>query len=185
VKNNYRKEKKLTESIGKKLGSWLVLAVSKDGKGLLCRCDCGIEKELHRNILYTPRNCQACYLRKQFGSNHRHWKGLKYIPASYWRNLSTSNRLRKKNIEFNLTIEEAEAKFIEQEYKCALSGMPISFLDKTASLDRIDSSKNYCIDNIQWVHKTVNKMKTDLDQEEFLYFCKQIGNYGKGENRKE
>ena len=46
----------------------------------------------------------------------------------------------------------------------------------TASLDRIDSSKGYTIDNIQWLHKDINKMKWDFSQEKFLELCKKIVN---------
>lgn len=33
---------------------------------------------------------------------------------------------------------------------------------QTASLDRIDSSKGYTIDNVWWIHKQLNWMKWDL-----------------------
>lgn len=44
----------------------------------------------------------------------------------------------------------------------------------TASIDRIDSSKGYTKDNIQWVHKNVNIMKMDQTMDQFLYICKKI-----------
>lgn len=44
----------------------------------------------------------------------------------------------------------------------------------TASLDRIDSTKGYTLDNIQWVHKHINVMKMDLDQEYFIKLCKLV-----------
>ena len=47
----------------------------------------------------------------------------------------------------------------------------------TASLDRIDSKKGYTIDNIQWVHKDVNKMKMDLQEEDFFRIVKEIYEY--------
>jgi hypothetical protein len=46
----------------------------------------------------------------------------------------------------------------------------------TASLDRIDSSKSYNKNNIQWVHKDVNKMKWAFNQNHFIKFCKLIAN---------
>ena len=57
--------------------------------------------------------------------------------------------------------------------------MPISFPTKstgirTASLDRIDSSKGYVPGNIQWVHKDVNWMKGSFTQEYFVNICKKI-----------
>ena len=44
----------------------------------------------------------------------------------------------------------------------------------TASLDRKDSSLGYTLDNIQWVHRTVNKIKLDLQQDEFVEWCKRV-----------
>lgn len=41
----------------------------------------------------------------------------------------------------------------------------------TASLDRIDSSGDYAEGNVQFVHKTINKMKWDLTDMEFRNFC--------------
>ena len=49
----------------------------------------------------------------------------------------------------------------------------------TASLDRIDSTKGYTKNNIQWVHKTINKMKNVLHDEEFIQWCNLIANYNK------
>ena len=42
------------------------------------------------------------------------------------------------------------------------------------SLDRIDSKKGYVKGNVQWVHKTVNRLKMDLSEEELMYWCNLI-----------
>jgi hypothetical protein len=44
----------------------------------------------------------------------------------------------------------------------------------TASLDRIDSSKGYSKDNVQWVHKRLNAVKQNLTPEEFLFWCIKV-----------
>lgn len=49
--------------------------------------------------------------------------------------------------------------------------------DGAASLDRIDSKKDYTIDNVQWVHKDLNYMKQDFTEEEFINYCKLVVNY--------
>ena len=46
----------------------------------------------------------------------------------------------------------------------------------TASLDRIDSSKGYTKSNIQWVHKDINKMKSDFSMLRFLELCYAVLN---------
>jgi uncharacterized membrane-anchored protein len=67
--------------------------------------------------------------------------------------------------------------FKKQNKKCALSGLDLTLdynLENTASLDRIDSNEGYIKDNVQWIHKKINKMKMELDQQEFISFCKLI-----------
>ena len=61
---------------------------------------------------------------------------------------------------WNISIEDAGDVLKEQNYKCALSGIPIlangDFDKITASLDRIDNSIGYEKNNIQWVNKNIN-----------------------------
>ena len=72
--------------------------------------------------------------------------------------------------------------FLQQNRKCAISGLDIHFpkiyntnnYTYTASLDRIDSSKGYTKTNVQWVHKKINQIKMDMNQTEFIELCKQV-----------
>ena len=97
------------------------------------------------------------------------------------------HKAKIRDIKFEITLAQAWDKFCEQDKKCALTGLPLTFArnydnaitQQSASLDRINSAGDYTLDNIQWVHKTVNMMKRDLDQQEFLYFCKLLIENGK------
>ncbi len=62
---------------------------------------------------------------------------------------------------------------------CALTDLPLNFhtKHKNASLDRIDNTKGYTIDNIQWVHKDINWMKGTFTQDQFIELCGSVGNY--------
>lgn len=68
--------------------------------------------------------------------------------------------------------------YLKQNNKCALSGMSIGWsktgLTATASIDRIDSSEGYLMENVQLVHKDVNFMKQQFDQTYFIEMCKAI-----------
>jgi len=86
-------------------------------------------------------------------------------------------------LESNVTIEFIWELFLNQNRKCALSGVEIGFKksvkrekkrDETASLDRIDSLKAYTEDNVQWVHKDINKMKWDFPVNRFLELTKLV-----------
>jgi hypothetical protein len=46
--------------------------------------------------------------------------------------------------------------------------------EHTASLDRIDSSSGYTVNNIQWVHKMVNGLKGFLSNDEFIFWCQKV-----------
>lgn len=105
------------------------------------------------------------------------WKGLGPISGSTFYRLIRNATVR--NLQFNLTIEDVLTLYQKQNGRCALSGLPISFpQDSTeygsASLDRIDSSKHYTVDNVWWVHKDVNLMKMDLPLARFIELAKAI-----------
>jgi hypothetical protein len=87
------------------------------------------------------------------------------------------NRYRKsakaRNIEWRVSVDDVAEKF---NGFCALTGWEISmdYHKTTASLDRIDSTKGYLKDNIQWVHSMVNMSKNKYPQERFIDMCKAI-----------
>jgi hypothetical protein len=71
--------------------------------------------------------------------------------------------------------------YINQNKKCKYTNFLISFpkssRDKdTASLDRIDPTKGYTKNNIQWVHKDINYMKWKFSDLQFVNYCKIISN---------
>lgn len=120
--------------------------------------------------------------RIRFNSN---WKGYGDLSGDHWRRIQQGASSR--NLELNITIEDAWNVYLKQNGKCAISGVDIMLRGQeigisskyvhektTASLDRIDSSKGYTIDNIQWIHKDLNQMKSDRTMETFLYWIKTI-----------
>lgn len=83
----------------------------------------------------------------------------------------------RRGLSFRLTSKDIYDKFVKQEKCCIYTGVSISFKDKTASVDRIDSSKGYTVDNIQIVDVRVNKMKMDRSHEEFIDLLKKIATW--------
>lgn len=142
-----------------------------------------ISIDLVRNE-FKKRNIISNFNR-QFGKRSHFWTGYEGISGRYWTGIKAS--AKKRNLEFNLTIKEAWNQFIIQNQKCALSGIKLILeADKlshtqrktiNASLDRIDSSKGYVKDNIQWVTKEIQIMKNRFYQEYFIEICKQIARY--------
>lgn len=90
---------------------------------------------------------------------------------------------------FKVSIKELWELFEKQNRQCSLSGLDIQFgvqsrvkekqKECTASLDRVDNSRGYTIDNVQWVHKDINKMKNTHSQEAFINICKLVASKNK------
>lgn len=116
----------------------------------------------------------------------KNWKGYKDISGNYWTRLQQN---AQKKGSSDLTIEFIWELFEAQEGKCKLSGLPIvldaslgslnknGYQKGTASLDRIDSSKGYTRDNVQWVHKEINQMKSCRTDKDFISLCKAVALY--------
>jgi len=99
-----------------------------------------------------------------------------FISGKIWSNLVANSKNRKLNLE--ITPDDIYQKFLQQNKKCALSGLDISLTfdtkTNTASVDRIDSKQHYTKDNIQIVHKIINQCKMDLNDSDFYKFCKSV-----------
>ena len=136
---------------------------------LICQCDCGKVIKLYPERIGKAKSC-GCNI----GGRPHNWKGYGNLSRDQW--TSYIRGAKDRNIEFDLSIKYAWEKYIDQKGRCAISGIPIDFIGRkrTASLDRIDSSKGYIENNIQWVHKKVNVMKLNLDQNDFIDFCQKI-----------
>jgi hypothetical protein len=147
-----------------------------------CLCECGNKVIVHRKEL-SNGDSKSCGCIKVQTNYNNHWEGYEELSKDFYS--SIKRNAKSRNIEFNISIEEIWNLFIKQNKKCALSNINIELTRNakkkrsTASLDRIDSNKPYVIDNIQWVHKTVNIMKNTLSNEEFINMCKLISNNNK------
>ena len=137
-----------------------------------CKCDCGNEKEYPTGGLLNGSIKSCGCLHHRIASKNPLWTGCGDISGKFWGTISQS--ARKRGIKLLISIQDAWKLFEQQKGYCALSGVPISFSDSTASLDRIDSMQDYTIANIQWVHKHVNKMKMEFPQEYFIDMCSKI-----------
>jgi hypothetical protein len=85
---------------------------------------------------------------------------------------------RDRGYDWDLEIEYVWQMYLDQDKKCALSGMDIGWsktgMTATASIDRIDNQEGYLVGNVQLLHKDVNFMKHQFDQDYFIEVCKKI-----------
>ncbi len=186
--------KKFQDLTGQKFGKLTVLCRAKDyispsgHKSIKweCKCDCKntcfvIGHSLIRN---NAKQCEECkYKSRQLNG---------YISSNFFCRIRHNAKIRNIYFDSEINREYLWDLFLKQNKKCALSGLPIHFSQtsrkktsdnwSTSSLDRINSSKGYIKDNIQWLHKDINNMKWDLNQKEFIKFCKKIWRYNNEKN---
>jgi hypothetical protein len=184
---------KKSELIGKKFGKLTV--VSEAGRTVNghvtwnCLCDCGNScVRTGTSIIRSKNSSCGCYY--LYGKNNPLWTGIGDISSSWFHKVierSASGRKSRNGIQkkLDLTLEDIWNLFLQQNRKCALTGLiltfpikgtPIELKKSTASLDRINSSEGYTLDNVQWVHKSINIMKNVYSQEYFIEMCKLVAN---------
>lgn len=180
----------MTNKVGKRFDRLLVIEKDKpDSKGFpryICRCDCGTIKSIATSHLKESgiRRVKSCgCLSKERKSRFR---GHGQIPFHYFSIVQRGAHSRQ--LEITITIEEAWDLFLKQEGKCALSGIPLQFGNRgigepqTASFDRKDSHLGYTSENVQWVHKDVNGIKSDFTDEAFIEWCHKVSDFQRGKS---
>lgn len=142
-----------------------------------CKCRCGGFKTVTGDRLergYT----RSCGCRRK-GANNARWNGYGEMYGKLWSSIRRGAIDRE--LEFAITKEFVWNLFLKQDRKCALSGIELSFgtncwdsATATASLDRKDNTKGYTEDNVQWIHKDLNRMKWIISQDNFIKWCHLI-----------
>lgn len=137
-----------------------------------CKCDCGkdcIKKGSDVKSGHT-KSCGNC-------------PKTDIIPQFIFGKIS--NNASQRKIHFNITKSDIEQLWINQNGKCALSGVDIHISQKikelhtltTASLDRIDNNIGYELNNIQWVHKWINIIKYTMEVNKLIQICNNINEF--------
>lgn len=144
----------------------------------ICQCDCGNIREVEYHYLVSNkiRACKECTRNinaKKLSTGYEEIDG-KLIER-------IKKGAKDRNLSYSLTNQFLWELYIKQNKKCALSNLDIQFAgiginkkEQTASLDRIDSSKGYTKENVQWVHKDINKIKQDFSEEYLVYLCSLV-----------
>ena len=116
---------------------------------------------------YGRPSCKPCHNLRLAELNY---KGTEHIPSQRV-SLIKHNAIHR-NINFDLTQEDLEDIYQQQEGKCYYTGRELS--KETWSPDRIDSSLGYTKDNVVLCLWDVNRMKTNYSIEEFVNLCKLV-----------
>lgn len=105
------------------------------------------------------------------------WRGVGNIPLDFYTRYR--KMANKRSLQFDVSINELWKIFLRQRGYCAVTGLPILVGTTkeyvTASIDRIDNTRGYTVDNIQWIHKTVNvKIKKDMLMDDVYKWCNLV-----------
>jgi hypothetical protein len=103
------------------------------------------------------------------------------LCITYYKKIESN--AKKRGLEFNIDIDYLYNLYLNQNKKCALTGVDINIVStsvrvkyhlNTASLDRINSDVGYVIGNVRWLHKSINQLKSDLSDDDLIYMCNLI-----------
>lgn len=152
------------------------LSTTTKSRGIwwLCKCVCGNEK-IVRSTELLKGDTKSCGCMNKYSNNCR-YKGVGLIAQSVFSHIKWG--AVKRGIHFDLTKDYLWDLYQNQDGKCYYTGIDVTLNTrnnkKTASLDRIDSSKGYVEGNVVWVHKDINLMKNVFSKEQFVNYCKLV-----------
>ncbi|MEN9446596.1 MAG: hypothetical protein RL728_1108, partial [Bacteroidota bacterium] len=183
--------------IGKYINSMKILEILDKGK-VKCECECGVKKEC--NFYDLKRNrIKGCGCKKNTPELKKlaseraismQKNGILNVGGDFqdkkYRNFKylfkcLKNSKRKKCL---ITLQDLEEVWRQQKGQCPYTKINLilpthTINNKTksyfyASIDRIDSSKPYTKDNIQYVSRNINYAKNVMSHSDMLNFIKII-----------
>lgn len=149
-----------------------------DGRWYKPCSGCGeIQSYLRKNYaeesLRLNKVCKKCSNRETDNCHRGYYNDIR---VSWFHKFRISAETR--GIQFSISVEDIWNIYVNQDFRCALTGWPVGWSDvgaiHTASIDRIDSSLGYVLGNIQIVHKDGNMAKQQFTQDYFLELCAAV-----------
>lgn len=135
-------------------------------------CRCGTVCWCRPYLIISKEKCFCCKSCAQLGQRNS-YQGTRDIPKTLLctlKHCAKKRHLKDGGIPVEITLDDLQIQWDKQKGICALSGLSIG-IGMNASVDRINSSLGYTVDNIQFVDKRINKMKMDIDEETFKFLC--------------
>lgn len=169
------------------LHSWCKDCKKQKSKTIVYNCiDCG--KEIKRKkFKYQYREfkkiCPQCSIKRVLqknGGRPCNYKGTDYYTGKDYTKWKSSAKKRKKG--WFLTKKDLNKIYENQKGICALSGVKMETFSNSPyriSIDRIDSSKPYTVENVQFICSIVNVMKNKYPEDVFIEMCNKITEYNK------
>lgn len=166
----------------------LVPRKSRGSSRWLCRCDCGVEKEVDYNNLTTkkqPTRSCGC-LRKEI-TRERARKPIEHVIATQVWNYYVRNS-KMRGVGWCLTKEEFSRLIFAPCWYCGIVGGTTTNTTWSSKggarrslanngVDRIDSAGPYVLTNCVTACKNCNVAKNDMTQSEFLTWAQRLAEH--------
>lgn len=149
--------------------------LEKFKQGLPILCKKHGEHVRWRMHSYNNVQCKDCATIN--ARNQRKRNPLKFILNDARKHSKSTGR------EFNISLDDLNEIMKIQNGKCILTDVFFDE-DNLPSLDRINSNLGYEKGNIQFLLIKVNRMKSNLDEEDFLELCEKITINKAGKSKK-
>ena len=177
--------RKPTIKIGEQFNHWIVIGYDKKRKKYETRCVCGNIGFVSSSTLKSGKSKSCGCKQKEFLSNDIIDTNYKGLRGRIYKNYK--NAAKKRNYEFNLSLEEF-SNLIEQNcfYCDSKPNMTYSYGNKYKNnavdysnfkyngVDRINNSIGYIISNCVPCCKICNNSKSTLSETEWLNWIKVI-----------
>lgn len=180
----------LKDLTNKKFGRLTVLHRTPNVSGRvfwMCKCDCGKEKAIASANLHSEHSQSCGCLRIESSV-----KKLKSVKRTIFDKGEGSLNVvlyrykyqaKRRDIDFKLTREEFKALTKKECHYCGV--LPEKSFRGARSngeyvyngIDRINSNKDYTLDNVVPCCETCNKAKLDLSYDDFLNWINRISRY--------
>lgn len=140
--------------------SYFKCKCNRCGKYTVIRAD-----RLSRNSTYKPVSCSHCVIDRQKETAEKKYQ---ISNTKYYRNKINSIRSNAKSRKYKIELSDEQMKD-SLDSKCYYCGCENAF-----GIDRIDSKKDYTVDNCVPCCKYCNIMKNKFDKDLFLQKIEQI-----------
>lgn len=138
-----------------------------------CCKKCVSKKALNRYYNLSPDD------KEEYKNRVAAWQEKKIFQ---YRFLQAKNRAILNGLSFDLTTEDIKTIYERQNGLCYYSGIEMK-MDRTGiytvSVDRINSSKGYTVNNVVLCTSIVNSMKNKLPVDEFIKIVNAIARHNK------
>lgn len=153
------------------------ITMPKYRKKWYCHCKCGEYVWVLQDSLIGKRtfSCGCLFV------DLKKVNDTKHIPRWFYKRMHRG--ATRRNMPVQITIEDLEEIFVNQNFKCPLTNLELriawgtrddSIVKSNASVDRKDSTKGYTKDNIHIIHVDANFMKGMYSEQHFINICHLI-----------